>query len=126
MEETTYYSDETGIRVTNTRVIIGDSTYALANITSVRKNITKPSRTGPIALGLIGLAIAVSGDGHWGMILVGVFLIAVSAIMWRGMNPTYHLQIVSSAGETRALESQDKDRIDKVIHAINEAIIHRG
>ena len=34
-EETSYYSDQNGVRVTDKRVIVNNITYAMANITSV-------------------------------------------------------------------------------------------
>ncbi len=34
-KEICFYSDDRGVRITNTRAIIGNTTYAMANITSV-------------------------------------------------------------------------------------------
>ncbi|MFQ5927976.1 MAG: DUF6232 family protein [Terriglobia bacterium] len=45
---------------------------------------------------------------------------------WRGQRPTHHLRIASASGESSALSSENKNRIDRVIQAINEAIIQRG
>ncbi len=128
VEETTYFSDDTGIRVTSSRVIIGNTTYSLANITSVSRTINNPSRVGPfvfIVTGVLILVASLSGES-FGLSIIGAILAGLGTIAWRGLRPTYHLRIRSASGDSIALTSENKDRIDQVVRAINEAIIQRG
>ena len=41
--EPTYYSDEKGVRITPTRLTIGSTTYAMANITSIKTKKDEPN-----------------------------------------------------------------------------------
>jgi len=42
--EPIYYSDEKGVRISPTRLIIGSKTYAMANITSIERKTDPPVR----------------------------------------------------------------------------------
>ena len=53
----TYYSDEKGVRITATRLIIGSKTYAMANITSIRSHTVYPTLALGVILAVIGLII---------------------------------------------------------------------
>jgi hypothetical protein len=126
-DEKTFYSDETGVRVTSARLIIENTTYAMANVASVRSAVEDPNRLGPvilIALGVLGVAAEISDRGAalvFGIVLLG------GGIAWLvTQKPTYHVRISSSSGEADALSSRRKDYIDRVVQAINEAIIGRG
>lgn len=133
--EPTYYSDENGVRITPTRLIIpgktgneGPSTYAMANITSIKIEKRDPNRWGGIITALIGLILIVAGAGFnsIGVILFGVVLLG-AGIAWAVLlKPTYHLRVSSASGETDALNSKDKQYVDHVVTALNEALIKRG
>ena len=58
-KEETIYSDN-AVVVTNTRVIIGGTTYALRNITSVEMVSTPPRIGGAILLLVLGLLIVIA------------------------------------------------------------------
>ena len=134
--EPTYYSDEKGVRITPTRLITpgktrneGPSTYAMANITSVKTEKHDPNRWGGIVIAVIGvLLIGIGsqlGDSTW-LILFGVVLLG-AGIAWAVLlKPTYHLRVSSASGETEPLTSKDKQYIDHVVSALNEALIKRG
>ncbi len=127
-EETTFYSDNQGVRVTNTRLIVDQTTYAMANIASVSTTTTKPSYTGPlllIAAGAIIFFTTIGGRSPESAI-VGVIVVALGVLWWRSKKPIYHLRITSASGESNALWSKNRNYVDKVVQAINEAMIHRG
>ena len=54
-DERTFYSDETGIQITGTRAIFGNTTYSMANISSVRTSETPAKRGGAIFTLIIGI-----------------------------------------------------------------------
>lgn len=132
----TYFSDEKGVRVTATRLIIpgktdneGPSTYAMANITSVKTEKHDPNRLGGILTAVVGLVLLAIGsqlrEGTQ-LILIGVLLLG-AGIAWAVLvKPTFHLRISSASGETDALRSKDKLYVDRVVTALNEALIKRG
>lgn len=118
-EEKVFLSDN-GVVVSNSRFSTGGQTYAMANVTSVR-----PARAGMgmgIILIIIGGAIAAGTDG--GGKVLGVVLLAagIVAIIFRSAYVILH----TAGGEQRALESRDVKFVEKVVGAVNEAIVHRG
>lgn len=127
-EEITFYSNDQGIRVTSARLIIGDSVYAMTNITSVKRAVTKPKRTGPlfsIGIGIVFM-LGTLASGDTGGVVFGMILIALGIIWWLLQKPTYHLRVASASGEADALSNKDEKQIMPVVQAINEAMIHRG
>lgn len=127
--ETSFYIDE-GVRVTNARLIVTNTTYSMANVTSVRRMIEDPSRIGPIVTGLFGLALLVAGFSETpviaGVVIFGLLLVGVAVVWWVKQKPLYHLRIASSSGESNAISDYDGTRIEKIVQAVNEAIISRG
>lgn len=127
--EVTFYSDEGGVRVTNSRLIIGPITYAMLNITSVSRAVTKPNRLGPMLLLAIGaLVIFASFSGHFeiGPFMIGVVFAGLGALVWKLQRNKYHLRIASASGEANAITSVNAEQIDKIVQAVNEAMIKRG
>jgi hypothetical protein len=124
----TYYSDEKGVRVTATRLIIGSKTYAMGNITSIRSKTAHPALALGIILAVIGLIIFFIG-GAFDLsesisVPVGVALLIIGIIL--AVIPNYRLTVTSAAGEESPLSSRDRKYINQVTVAINEALIKRG
>jgi len=127
--EPTYYSDEKGVRVTKTRLIIGNATYAMAHITSI-KTAGKPANIIPgIILAIIGVSIILFSITQHNMAMVTVVgvVILILGILWIFLSkPTCMLQITSASAETESLISKEQAYIDQIARAVNEALIHRG
>jgi hypothetical protein len=134
--EPTYYSDNNGIRITPTRLIIpgknkkeGPSTYTMANITSVKTEKVNPIRWGGIIVALIGIFLIIIGINSHStsyFIISGVAILCIGLAWAILVKPTYHLKISSASGESDALWSKEKGYIERIVTAINEAIIKRG
>lgn len=128
-EETTFYSDQSGVRVTDKRVIIGNTTYSLANITSVSTKVENPNLGWPILVIVIGILLLVSGFGGRSaserIVLLGVLVTGFGYFWYRGSKPRWHLRIASASGESTPLSSTNQQWITGIARAINEAIIHR-
>jgi hypothetical protein len=127
--ETTFYTDDQGIRVTNSRLVFGDTTYSMANLTSVAVK-RPPTNYGVLIVLLIfvlvwvfGLTVnqpSLSGAGGIGTVVVaGAFFISIALKKW-------NLTITSSSGESSPISSRDKRYIDRIAQAIQEALIARG
>ena len=135
MEEEKEFLKHKDVFVSNARVIIGGTTYATANITSVTKRIT-PAKTGCagflIFLGVIGIIVGFivlnSDDANngWPHIALALVFLGIGVLWYRSMKPTYHIVFASSSGQIDALTSKDGIFINKVVSAINQAIIYRG
>lgn len=128
-EEVSFYSDQSGVRVTDKRVILGSTTYSLANITSVSTTVERPGLTGPILFIVIGLLVLIGGlggRGNAGIVVFGALIAALGVIWYRGCRPVWHLRIASASGESTPLKSRNQQWISGIAQAINEAIIHRA
>jgi uncharacterized protein DUF6232 len=128
--EVSYYSDQSGVRVTDKRVIIGNTTYSMANITSISTHVEKPSLIGPILFMLIGAVLLVAGIAEarqsGGMAVAGLITGVLGYFWYRGCKPVSHLRIASASGESTPLKSVNKDWIGGIARAINEAMIRRA
>jgi hypothetical protein len=127
-DEISYYSDQSGVRVTDKRVIIASTTYSMANITSVSTTIEKPSMLGPILIMAIGVLMFLGGFGNqnYGSSFFGAIVAALGYFWYRGRKPIWHLRIASASGEATPLQSNNQQWIASIAQAINEAIIHRA
>lgn len=130
MEEINFYNDSL-VTVTSSRIVMPNLTFALRNISSVRNHSIAPSHGGDIILIIIGLLIAMTGFcvGKGGGIIAGIIglgLIAFGIYLYMNKKPTYFVYLGTNAGEQKGIESKDKEYVDNIVKAINEAIIHKG
>jgi hypothetical protein len=124
--ETNYYSRD-GVKITNTRFIVENTTYPINGITSVRTSEIPPNKTGSIFLIVLGAILTLLGFSSNGsnITIAGVIFIVIGIIWLMSLKTWYALRISTSAGEKDAVTSKDEDYI-RHIAALNEAIIHRG
>ena len=119
MDETTFFEYE-DVKVTNSRFISGSQTYAMGNVTSVKAFEKKPNRLAGILVLIIGLAVAISTPA------VGLVVAAAAAFYLYWQKTIYHVMLATSGGETSALKTYQREYLDKVVSALNQAIVHRG
>jgi hypothetical protein len=126
-EDTSFYSDQRGIRVTDKRVIIRNKTYVLANISSVSSSIQKPDLFGPIVTIIVGVGLLIGGIvGQSGLAAFWGVVGGVAGYFWyRSCKPIWRLRIASTSGESTPLRSINEEWIKDICRAINEAIVHR-
>jgi Family of unknown function (DUF6232) len=128
-EEISFYSDQKGVRVTDKRVVIGNTTYSMASISSVSTKVEEPSRSGSVLCIAIGVGLVIAGlsrQRSGGLVILGVFAALFGYFWYRGCKPRWHLRISSASGESTPLSSTNKEWIASIAQAINEAIIHRA
>jgi hypothetical protein len=126
-----YYSDENGVCVTPSLLVIpgkkGDespSTYALADITSVKSEKDITARI----IGCVGvvfgvvLILARNYTNLSTAVGVGTALIILGALIAIFIRPVYHLKIIGPHGEIDALKTSRKKEFDCVMLAVNQAI----
>jgi len=109
------------VKVTNARFIVSSQTYAMSGITSVKFYSEKPSKLGPLIAFSIAIIALLSQANIW---VIGIPLILGVLLLLR--KATHHVVLSSASGETRALNSQNKEFISSVIQSLNDAIVARG
>jgi hypothetical protein len=128
MNETTILEDG-DVKITNLRAIMGTKTYAMANVTSVNLIKKEPSNA-PIWWAIVGGLLFLWGltdfDVFGNCLLVGLILAGLGVYFAKNSKPTYMAKIGSASGETKLVGSSDKEQIQRIVDAVNEAIIRRG
>jgi len=129
-EEEKHYLEKPEATITKTRAIISGKTYAMGLVSSVQMVRIPPNRTWPIILLAVGIIAALVGfaSGESGAMcgVVGL-LIALGGGAWLGsLSDEYAVRIAAASGEVDALRSKDKENIQKVVDALNQAITERG
>jgi len=118
------FFEQGSVKVTNARFVVDAQTYAMNGVTSVKSRVTPPVRTGAfIAIG-IGLLVLIGAEG--GTKIVGLLIAGAGAWYLTQLKATHAVYLSSASGEVQALSGHDEGYINSVIHALNEALIHRG
>ncbi|MCA6217776.1 hypothetical protein KGA65_14655 [Ideonella sp. B7] len=120
MEEKTFFEYE-GVKVTNARFVVDGQTFAMGNVTSVKPVEVRPSRVGPLLVGIFG-AVFLLGANY----IIALVLLALAAAWWHGQKTMFHIMLRTSGGETKALSTHQRNYLEQVTQALNEAIVHRG
>ena len=119
MAEKTFF-DYDGVRVTSTRFIVDGQTYSMSNITSVTPEEQTPNRIIPALLILAGVLLALAG-------YYVALLLSLVGIVWLKLQKTvYHVTLHTAGIETSALQTYQKEYLQKVVRALNDAIVYRG
>ncbi len=127
MSEEVIYADNQ-VSISTSRIVIGSTTYALRNITSVKIGSTAAKRGCAIIMLVfvpIVLIVGISGGGdNFLPGLIWAVILGVGGFFWlRACKDDHHVLISSSSGEAKALTSKDKSYIEKIVAAINDAFI---
>ncbi len=120
--EKIFYQDA-NVLVTQSRIVAFGKTYAMRNISSVgmsenSKLFLKIASTIMLVFALIILYLR----DYW----MGIAALGIAIIILFNARNEYVMIISSNSGDNNALSSKNRDYIQSVIDAINEAIVHRG
>lgn len=109
--------DSNGVKVTLARAVIGGTTYAVANITSIKaaRDVSKRN------LGFLLLVIAVVLVAM--KVMVPGLLVAAAGALCVYLGTVAVLVLTTGAAEQSVLRSRDQARIVEVASAVNLAII---
>jgi hypothetical protein len=119
MAEEKVFFDERSVKVTSARFITLGKTHSMSGVTAVSSYIIKPNRKPPVILAVIGIIIVIF---HW----AGAILIAGAVAWWFLQKNLYSVMLSSASGNQDALTDNDEDFIQRVVTALNDAIVHRG
>jgi len=123
--------DESGVFVSNFRLVSDGQTFAMSGITSVRTIVKKSSKVGPLIAMALGATMVilprvvhnVPSEPPELFFGIGLFLLGLLILLW----PKGHAVLIhSSSGETQTFPSKDKALIQKIVDALDRAIIIRG
>ncbi|MFO0570157.1 MAG: DUF6232 family protein [Polyangiaceae bacterium] len=141
--ETTYYADQQGVRITNTRAIFGSVTYPVADLTSVEAARVSPNRVWAWITMALGALLVLGGTfssctcaavgwpeaalfsfAVFGVLGGGVF---TGGLVWNQvLKDTFVVRITTAGGDADALASHDQRHIEAIVNALNHALIQRG
>jgi hypothetical protein len=118
------------VAVTTLRMVIGGTTYALRNITSVSMTYTPRKVLGAILLLIFGLLLLLLGyssihtkaPAPIGVYIIGGAMVIGGILLMVTAKTSYHVNLSSAGGEFHALTSSNRAYIEKVVLSINDAI----
>jgi hypothetical protein len=113
------------VKVTNARFVVGNQTYAMNGVTSVKNTIIPAKRTLGIVLAVVGVLMLL-GSSESGIKVFGFLLAVAGGVLAYVAKATHVVVLHSSSGETQALTGTDRTYIGSVIEALNQSLIHRG
>ena len=121
------------ITVTQTRFVAFGDTYAMSNVSSCRTRYTVEVNklkqfllyAAIVASLVIGVILAFSANEIVGAI-IGIAGVVASFVFIKPKFREYHLYLGTNSGELRALDSRNRDLINQVERAVNDAIVARG
>ncbi|AZA52630.1 DUF6232 family protein [Chryseobacterium sp. G0201] len=119
--ETTFYQDNS-VTVTQSRYVTHSKTYAMRNISSVHIFEIIKSKNKAFFTALFGVIFLFSKDVFW----VGLIIIALGIWWFVSIKNEYAVRISTNSGEANSIISKDRKYIQKIVNALNDAIVHRG
>jgi hypothetical protein len=122
MQEKVFFSLE-GIKVSDTQFIADGQTYHLDEVSSVKHGLIEPKRGFSTFCMLSGSFLMIFEDVF---MFVGGFSIALGMVAWFTAQTLYSVVIHTPEGEKQALTSANSHDVDRVIRALNTALISRG
>jgi Family of unknown function (DUF6232) len=128
-QEREYYRSA-DVLVTNARVELRGRTFAMANVTAVNMvTMRSPLRGFPLGIflggGLFTLTglLAISHEGGAILLAIGLVIATAGYAWWKAFKPSYSLNLSSTSGESRAMQSDNKKEIEQIVAAIKQAMI---
>ena len=137
--------DQGDVKVSSARFVVGGQTYPMEQISSVKVEAINQSgcvslfslwvyanMVAGVFIVLYGLWWAISGDGEdvsgvvFGVPLTMGILYLVQRMVIKAAKKSYFVTITTAAGETRALQNTDREMIEIIVDALNQALVQRG
>lgn len=121
MEEKSFFANGT-VTVTQNQLIVENQTFELAGVTSIKIGETPPNRRLSGNTAIIG-ALCLSLDAFF--FVVGLILLGVAGFLWKTTKPQYSIILNTPSGEKPALISDNKEYVEQVFSALNQALLSR-
>lgn len=122
---------EKNVKITNERAIIGTKTYAISDITSVSIDVNEPKLFLPVffivIVGICSVLIAVSDMREYSEFLTTSLYLGIAGLLFfiLSQKTKYSVRIRNTSGEIKVLETVDRDHVERIVKALNEAIANK-
>ena len=116
--ERIFSQDLRGVTVTNTRLVVYNKTYALANVSSVSLEHRHPHKITGTLLIIVGFVVAAAQP------LLGVGMIAIGGLLF--LIKDHVVRLRTAGGESDALKTRNRAFAKQVTSSVEEAIVSRG
>lgn len=117
MQEISFFENKNVI-VTQTRFIVAHKVVEIKNISDVKIGSVRVYRTFKLVLALIGFLLMFFNAWR----IPGIILFFVSILSVYFTDEKYSVHLNTKSGETDSLISKDRDYIEQVVKAINDAM----
>ncbi|TDY22698.1 hypothetical protein B0G81_3010 [Paraburkholderia sp. BL6665CI2N2] len=115
--------NDRGVSVTRNALSSAGQVFPLREIVDVRVVTVPKNKVLPITISLLGMAGVIAGAilrSPVGMVC-GTMLAVVGWLTWLSQDITHRLMVQTANGEREALSSVDRDFVERVGVAVNEA-----
>ena len=134
MSEERVLLEESGVTVTTARFMVGAQTYAMSSVNSVASFTVRESRLAAGCGVLIGVGFLLFGASAIfeprsrgvGILLVLAAVALFVVIGSKVAKHTYAVRLTTSSGQVEALQSKELEFVQRVVKALNDAIVARG
>ena len=115
--------NDRGVSVTRNALSSAGQVFPLLDIAGVQVVTVQKNKILPITISLVGLVGAIVGgvlSAPAGLVC-GVMLVVVGWLTWATQDITHRLMVQTASGEREALSSVDREFVERVGAAVNEA-----
>ena len=119
--EIIFYQDF-DVKVTQTRYITHSKTYPMRNISSVYLFEIVKSRKLPVLIIVIGALLLFSNEAP----IAATLIVAFGILLLLLIKNEYAVRISTNSGELNSVVSKNRDYVEKIVEALNDAIVHIG
>ena len=122
---------EKDVKITNERAIIGTKTYAISDITSVSMDVNEPKLFLPIFFIVIAAVcsflIALTDMRDYSECLETSIYLGIAGLLFFifSQKTKYSVRIRGASGELKVLEAVDREHVERIVKAMNAAIVQR-
>lgn len=121
MQEKVFY-EKGSVKITDSRFIVGNITYVLANITSVSKGKSDVwiARIWAFIFILIGILIPIDDPRASAL---GIFFIIPGVVLLFFTKRKYIVSLATASGAVMAYTSKNEEEIDTIVNELNNAFV---
>jgi hypothetical protein len=115
--------NDRGVSVTRNALSSAGQVFPLRDIVGVQVVTVQKNKVLPVTISMLGLIGAIAGVifGSPAGIVCGVMLVAVGWLTWATQDITHRLMVQTADGEREALMSTDREFVERVGAAVDEA-----
>ncbi|MFM0035916.1 DUF6232 family protein [Paraburkholderia strydomiana] len=115
--------NDRGVSVTRNALSSAGQVFPLRDIVGVQVVTVQKNKVLPVTISVLGLIGAIAGVifGSPAGIVCGVMLVAVGWLTWATQDITHRLMVQTADGEREALMSTDREFVERVGAAVDEA-----